>query len=98
MAAAKVVNLHTLSIAFDSLKHKIVYIAGHLVYKFREPNLDTGEEISSDFLETLNQGGLIMPTYIRTFLCCLHAKLMKSEATERRKKCGAPKMTQYSIF
>ena len=61
MAAAKVVNLHTLSIAFDSLKHKIVYIAGHLVYKFRKPNLDTGEEISSDFLETLNQGGL-MPT------------------------------------
>ena len=46
----------------DALKHKIEYLAGHLVHKFGEFEADDEEEISSAFLDELNRGGLSMPT------------------------------------
>ena len=46
----------------DALKHKMVYIAGHLVHKFGEFEADDEEEIFSALLDELNRGGLSMPT------------------------------------
>ena len=40
----------------DDLKHKIVYIAGHLMHKFGEFEADDEEEITSAFLDELNSG------------------------------------------
>ena len=52
----------------DSFKHKIVYIAGHLVHKFGKllPQSDE-EEISTEFLDELNRGGLSVPTLSTVF-------------------------------
>ena len=52
----------------DSIKHKIVYIAGHLVHKFGKllPQSDE-EEISTEFLDELNRGGLSIPTLSTVF-------------------------------
>lgn len=66
--------------ADDSLKHKIVYIAGHLVHKFgKSLNTDMEEEISSEYLAELNRGGLSVPTLSTVFFVHsaykVHAKL-----------------------
>ena len=52
----------------DSFKHKIVYIAGHLVHKFGKllPQSDE-EEISTESLDELNRGGLSVPTLSTVF-------------------------------
>ena len=52
----------------DSLKHKIVYIAGHLVHKFGKllPASEE-EEISSEFITELDRGGLSVPTLSTVF-------------------------------
>ena len=51
----------------DPLKHKLVYIAGYIVYKFGDNTYMEVEEndcelLSSDFLDNLNRGGLSLPT------------------------------------
>ena len=69
----------------DSFKHKIVYIAGHLEHKFREliPQSDE-EEISTEFLDELNRGGLSVPTLSTVFFVHAahqtHDKLAPSKA------------------
>ena len=45
------------------MKEKIVFIGGHLVHKFGQPDIDNEDEISSEFLEKLNRGGLSVPTF-----------------------------------
>ena len=46
----------------DILKQKVVYVAGFLVHKYNEPNVDEEEEISCEFISELNRGGLHLPT------------------------------------
>ena len=43
-----------------SLKHKVIYIAGFLSRKYKIN--DASESFSSDFLDSLNRGGLTVPT------------------------------------
>ena len=70
----------------DSLKHKIVYIAGHLVHKFGEllPQSDE-EEISTEFLDDLNRGGLSVPTFSTVFFVHVaHQVLEKLPSSKAR--------------
>ena len=51
----------------DTLKHKIIYIAGYLVHKFGDNTYREVEEgdcdlLSSEFLDELNRGSLSLPT------------------------------------
>ena len=48
----------------DTLKHKIVYIAGHLVFKYGKylDASDEEEEVTTEFLTELSRGGLSVPT------------------------------------
>ena len=50
----------------DPLKHKVVYIGGFLVHKHGQPDVDEGE-VSSEFLNELNRGGLSIPTLNTVF-------------------------------
>ena len=51
----------------DLLKHKIVYIAGHLAHKYKgkfsEELYGDEDEISCEFLKNLDRGGLSVPTF-----------------------------------
>lgn len=58
----------------DNLKHKVVYLAGYLVHKYcnstsMEDIMDDedGNEVSSEFLDHLNRGGLSVPTISTVF-------------------------------
>ena len=46
----------------DTLRHKVVFIAGHLVHKYGTTDDENDEDISSEFLDELNRGGLSVPT------------------------------------
>ena len=62
----------------NDLKHKVIFIGGHLVHKHGQPDLDVGECISSEFLDELNRGGLSMPTLSTTFFVHGSFKVMNS--------------------
>ena len=53
----------------DTLRHKVVYIAGHLVFKFGAHKTDDDDdfELTSEFTEKLDRGGLSMPTLSDVF-------------------------------
>ena len=58
----------------DTLKHKVVYLAGYLVYKYGDSTSmeeiigdEDGNEVSSEFLDNLNRGGLSVPTMSTVF-------------------------------
>ena len=56
----------------DPLKHKLIYISGHLVHKYgnntyMEVEEDDLETVSSEFLDNLNRGGLSIPTLSTVF-------------------------------
>ena len=46
----------------DTLRHKVVFIAGHLVHKYGTTDDENDEDISTEFLDELNRGGLSVPT------------------------------------
>lgn len=57
-----------------ALKHKVVYLAGYLVHKYGGSSSmedimdgDDGNEVSSEFLDNLNRGGLSVPTMSTVF-------------------------------
>ena len=66
----------------DALKHKIVYIAGHLAHKFTEPEADPENEISSEFLDELNRGGLTLPTLSSVYFVHCAFKLTDQLSSE----------------
>ena len=78
----------------DCLKHKIIYIAGHLIHKFGN---DEGEELlySTEFIESLSRGGLTVPTLSATFLvhCAMRIREnidpAKARCRSYLKKCFA---------
>ena len=49
----------------DSIKHKIIFLAGYLEHKFRGKSVETEDiddhHIISDFVTNLNRGGLTVP-------------------------------------
>ena len=51
----------------DTLKHKVIYLAGHLEHKFQanivsaETKHEDEDHINSEFLLNLNRGGLTVP-------------------------------------
>ena len=49
----------------DSIKHKIIFLAGYLEHKFRGKSVETEDidayHINSDFVLNLNRGGLTVP-------------------------------------
>ena len=58
----------------DTLKHKVVYLAGYLVYKYGDSTSmeeiigdEDDNEVSSEFLDNLNRGGLSVPTMSTVF-------------------------------
>ena len=56
----------------DTLKHKVVYLAGYLVHKYGDSTSmkiidDDGNEVSSEFLDNLYRGGLSVPTMSTVF-------------------------------
>ena len=56
----------TLLASDETLKQKVVFIGGHLVHKFGEPEMDlenVDNAISTEFLDELNRGGLSIPTF-----------------------------------
>ena len=55
----------------NTFKHKIVYIAGHLVHKYGKllQNVEDNEDISTKYLTELKQGGLHVPTFINSIFC-----------------------------
>ena len=72
----------------DTLRHKVVFIAGHLVHKYGEPNTDADidEEISTEFLDELNRGGLSVPT-ISTVHFVHSAFTLVGKVTSERFRC-----------
>ena len=50
----------------DPLKHKVVFIGGFLILNHGQPDVDEGE-VSSEFLNELNRGGLSIPTLNAVF-------------------------------
>ena len=46
----------------STLRHKVVFIAGHLVFNYGKSDDENDEDISSEFLDELNRGGLSIPT------------------------------------
>ena len=69
----------------DSLKHKVVYIGGFLVHKHGQPDVDEGE-VSSEFLNELNRGGLSIPTLNTVFF--VHCAITAHEnIPECRRNC-----------
>lgn len=63
----------------DILKQKVVYIAGFLVHKYIETNVNEEEEISCEFISELNRGGLHLPTLTTVYFVhsaiTLHSKI-----------------------
>ena len=58
----------------DAFKHKVIYLAGYLVYKYGDSTSmeeiigdEDGNEVSSEFLDNLNRGGLSVPTMSTVF-------------------------------
>ena len=68
----------------SELKHKIVYIAGHLTHKFGHLLPESQEEeISTEFLAELNRGGLSVPTLSTVFF--VHAAYVTHEKLNSEK-------------
>ena len=57
-------DMQTLLDSTDTLKHKVVFIVGFLTYKHLGPG--EGDEVSSEFLQELDRGGLRVPTLYTT--------------------------------
>ena len=77
----------------DSLKHKVVYIAGHLVFKYGDPSIEEELLYATEFIENLSRGGLKVPSLSVTFFVHsamkIHENLgtMKARCRTYMKKC-----------
>ena len=69
----------------DTLKQKIVYIAGFLANKHGQPE-DSGEFVSSEFITELSRGGLSIPTLATVFF--VHsAYILQNSLHDSKKNC-----------
>ena len=70
----------------DTLKHKVVYIAGFLVHKYDQPEVNPEDETSSEFLDELDRGGLTRPTLNTVFF--VHCSvIVHQKIPEPRRNC-----------
>ena len=60
-----------------------MYNGGHLAHKFTEPEADSKYEISSDFLDELNTGGLTLPTLSTVYFVHCAFKLTEQLSSEK---------------
>ena len=61
-------DTQTLLSSDDTFRHKVVYIAGNLVRKFGGQSTDDDDfELTSEFTEELDRGGLSLPTLSDVF-------------------------------
>lgn len=51
----------------DIMKQKVVYLAGYLVHKYGDPDVDEDEEVPSEFISELSRGGLNVPTFTTVY-------------------------------
>ena len=49
------------------MKQKVVYLAGYLVHKYREPDVNEDEEVPCEFITELSRGGLSVPTFTTVY-------------------------------
>ena len=70
----------------DTLRHKVVFIAGHLVHKYGKLSEENEEEISNEFIDELNRGGLCVPT-ISTVHFVHSAFILAGQASLPRFRC-----------
>ena len=51
----------------DIMKQKVVYLAGYLVHKYGDPDVNEDEEVPSEFISELSRGGLNVPTFTTVY-------------------------------
>ena len=71
----------------DTLKHKVVYIAGFLVHKHDQPEVNPEEETSSEFLNKLDRGGSTRPTLNTVFFVHCSVIIHQKIPEETRSNC-----------
>ena len=81
----------------NALKHKLVFIGGHLVHKFGDPDADCEEEMSTEFLDVLNRGGLSMPTFSTVHFVHSAFNLFEKMSSERR-RCRTYMRKMFSLI
>ena len=80
-----ITSTQTLLESDDTLKHKVVYIAGFLARRYEQA--ETDEVLPTGFLDELNRGGLSMPTLGTVyFIHC--AVTLQEMIPEPRQRCG----------
>ena len=80
-----ITSTQTLLESDDTLKHKVVYIAGFLARRYEQA--ETDEVLSTGFLDELNRGGLSMPT-LGTVYFVHFAVTLQEMIPEPRQRCG----------
>ena len=65
---------------------KLVFLAGFIVHKFEQVEVDTSEEISCDFIDELSHGRLRIPT-LNTVFFVYSAQHVYDKLDERKKGC-----------
>ena len=71
----------------DTMKEKVVYIAGFLTTKFKQHDGDPSEEESCRFLEELNRGSLRVSTLNNTVFFVHSAQYTYEHLDESRMNC-----------
>ena len=80
-----ITSTQTLLESGDTLKHKVVYIAGFLALRYEQA--ETDEVLSTGFLDELNRGGISMPTLGTVyFVHC--AVTLQEMIPEPHQRCG----------
>ena len=68
------------------MKQKVVYLAGYLVDKFGEPDINEDEEVPCEFISELSRGGLHLPTFTEVYF--VHNTInLYNELDLNRKSC-----------
>lgn len=74
----------------DTLKHTVVYVAGYLMRRFGTKHVDEVDEplVSSDFIQELNRGGLIIPTLSTVFFVLSAYHLLSAIDSCKKNYCS----------
>ena len=81
----------------NALKHKLVFIGGHLAHKVGDPDTDCKEEISTEFLDVLNRGGVSMPTFSTVHFVHSAFNLFEKMSSEQH-RCHTYTRKMFSLF
>ena len=84
MLETSIEDTQTLLDSTDTLKHKVVFIAGFLSYKHLGPG--KGDKVSNEFLQELDRGGLRVPTLDTTYIVYIAINLL-GKLPEPKNRC-----------